>query len=83
MATMSIAEIFVLIFLGLALLVLEAEATSRRRGLGHDADDEEAKAGQTVFNVNSFGAKADGNTNNEEVSSETINLYIYMDRHCL
>jgi hypothetical protein len=73
MATMSIAEIFVLIFLGLALLVLEAEATSRRRGLG-DADDEEAKAGQTVFNVNSYGAKADGITNNDQVSSETMEL---------
>lgn len=78
MATMSIAEIFVLIFIGLALLVLEAEATSRRRGLG-DADDEEAKAGQTVFNVNSYGALADGKTNNEQVSSETICIY----GHCL
>lgn len=69
---MSTAQRFVL-FLGLALFLLEAEATSRsRRALG-DADADQVSAGpSTVFNVNSFGATADGSTNNAKVGSETI-----------
>ncbi|XP_059436211.1 exopolygalacturonase clone GBGE184-like [Corylus avellana] len=62
---MSTAQRFVL-FLGVALFLLEAEATSRsRRALGDADADEVISAGpSTVFNVNSFGATADGSTNN-------------------
>ncbi|KAE8009441.1 hypothetical protein FH972_005878 [Carpinus fangiana] len=57
---MSKAERFVL-FLGLAFLLLEAEATISRRALGHAHDGDQASGSpSTVFNVNSFGAKADG-----------------------
>jgi hypothetical protein len=71
--TMSTAERFVL-FLGLAFLLLKAEATISRRALGHAHDGDQAASGSpsAVFNVNSFGAKADGSTNNEQVGSETI-----------
>lgn len=69
---MSLAERFVvkaLLFVGLGLLLLEAEATSRR-GLGAkpDGDNEGGDSGQTVFSIDSYGATADGDTNNEQVS---------------
>ena len=71
-STMSTAERFVL-FLGLAFLLLEAEATISRRSLGHARDGDQASGSpSTVFNVTSFGATADGSTNNEQVGSETI-----------
>jgi hypothetical protein len=100
-ATMSIAERF--LFIGLALLLLEAEATSRlgsSHGVADDSDYQGQSGGggsdggggggggdQSVFNVNSYGAQADGETNNQEVmGSDTILIeincvwlpYIYM-----
>lgn len=100
---MSIAERF--LFIGLALLLLEAEATSRlgsSHGVADDSDYQGQSGGggsgggggggggggdQSVFNVNSYGAQADGETNNQEVmGSDTILIeincvwlpYIYM-----
>lgn len=57
----------VLLLLGLPLLMLEAEATFRR-GLGAkpDGDNEGGDSGQKVFSIDSYGATADGDTNNEQ-----------------
>jgi hypothetical protein len=61
-AAMTIAgrfEVKAVVVLGLAFSCFVAEAISRR-GL--------IDAGPTDFNVNSYGAKADDKTNNEQVS---------------
>lgn len=74
---MSIAER--ILFLGLALLLLEAEATSRLgggHGVADDGDQDESGGDQSVFNVKSYGAQADGQTNDGQVSSDTILIEI-------
>ena len=56
----------VLLLLGLPLLMLEAEATSRLLGAKPDGDNEGGDSGQKVFSIDSYGATADGDTNNEQ-----------------
>lgn len=68
----------VLLLLGLPLLMLEAEATFRR-GLGAkpDGDNEGGDSGQKVFSIDSYGATADGDTNNEQVSLILCSVCFY------
>lgn len=73
-ATMAIAERFEaklsIVVLGTTLALLScvaATSTYHRRSL--------SGAGSKVFDVTSYGAKADGHKNNVEVSSKDDNIY--------